>query len=202
MFTNNRIVFVNWGASAPIKAISLIDSTLTTIVTTSIGNCDGIARDGLGNYFISTWSQNAVYKFDSNFLNPEAVVTGLTQPADICYNLANDTLVVPQTSANLVTYHNLSSASLVEIDNESKALLFPNPANDKVLISYQSVQSGEIDFELFALNGALIFNHIQNFDGANQLNFELQISTIPAGSYLYKIQTGEMIQRGSLKIVH
>jgi hypothetical protein len=53
---NNRCVFVNWGSSAPIKAIDLATNAITTLATTTLGSCDGIARDGNGNYYVSTWS--------------------------------------------------------------------------------------------------------------------------------------------------
>src|ERR1044072_5141276 len=39
---NNRCVFVTWGSNAPIQAMSLADSSVTTLLATTLGNCDGI----------------------------------------------------------------------------------------------------------------------------------------------------------------
>jgi len=51
---NNRCVFVNWGASAPINAMDVTTGAVTLITASTLGSCDGIAKDGAGNYFISS----------------------------------------------------------------------------------------------------------------------------------------------------
>jgi hypothetical protein len=106
---NNRIIFVNWGGAAPIKAMSLADSSVTVIASTSYSNCDGIARDNAGSYYVSSWGVNGIVKFDSNFANPEVVYTGLSQPADIYYNPYTDTLAVPATGNDNVFFYDLNS---------------------------------------------------------------------------------------------
>jgi sugar lactone lactonase YvrE len=106
---NNRIIFVNWGGAAPIKAMSLADSSVTVITSTSYSNCDGIARDNGGNYYVSSWGANGIVKFDSDFTNPQVVFTGLSQPADIYYNPYTDTLAVPATGNDNVFFYDLNS---------------------------------------------------------------------------------------------
>ncbi|MEX1190030.1 MAG: T9SS type A sorting domain-containing protein [Bacteroidia bacterium] len=107
---NNRLIFVNWGSNAPIKALSLVDSSVTVIATTSYSNCDGIAQDNAGNYYVSSWGVSGIVKFDSDFTNPEVVFTGLSQPADIFYNEYTDTLAVPATGNDNVFFYGLNSA--------------------------------------------------------------------------------------------
>jgi hypothetical protein len=103
---NSRLLFVNWGSNAPVKAISLADSAVTTVVTTTQTNCDGIGRDAAGNYYISSWTPQAVYKYNSSFGSPTSVVSsGISNPADIYYNTANDTIAVPNSNNNTVTFH-------------------------------------------------------------------------------------------------
>jgi hypothetical protein len=103
---NNRIVWVTWGASAPIMQALLSDSSVSQVTATTLGNCDGIVRDGSGNYYVSAWTTQSIYKFNNIFsAAPVAVVTGLSNPADIYYNLADDTLVCPNASNNTVTFH-------------------------------------------------------------------------------------------------
>lgn len=106
---NNRIIFVNWGPNAPIKAISLADSSVSILAATSFSNCDGIARDNADNYYVSSWGVNGIVKFDSEFANPEVILTGLSQPADIYYNSFTDTLAVPATGDDDVFFFDLNS---------------------------------------------------------------------------------------------
>ena len=106
---NNRCVFVNWGTNAPIMAVSLADSTTSTITTTTLSNCDGIAKDGAGNYYVSSWGLNGISKFNNTFMGgPTTVVTSLSSPADIFYNTVNDTLAVPNSgNSNNVGFYYL-----------------------------------------------------------------------------------------------
>jgi hypothetical protein len=93
---NNRIVWVTWGSNAPIMQALLSDSSVSQVSATALGNCDGIVRDGSGNYYVSAWNTQSIYRFDNLFsAAPVAVVTGLSSPADIYYNLTDDSLVSP-----------------------------------------------------------------------------------------------------------
>jgi hypothetical protein len=42
---NNRCLIVNWGANAPILAINLTTNAITTVLATTLSNCDGITKD-------------------------------------------------------------------------------------------------------------------------------------------------------------
>ncbi|MGL5888293.1 MAG: hypothetical protein ACRC3B_00320, partial [Bacteroidia bacterium] len=77
----NRCVFVNWGSSATIMAMSLSDSSTTTLLTTTLSNIDGITRDFAGNWYVTAWSNQSLMMFDPAFANaPVAVMTGLSNP--------------------------------------------------------------------------------------------------------------------------
>lgn len=199
---NNRVLFVNWGTSAPIKAIDLNDNSVTTAAITSLGNCDGIARDAAGNYFVSAWSQGAVYKFDSNLVNPVAVVAGLTQPADIFYNTLNDTLVVPQTSADVVTFHNFSTATVGEISAAQMELTaFPNPANSSVSLSVGGAIISDEIVRFYALTGQLIFEKIMDQDNGSA-EIVIDTSDLPEGSYSVELKNAKRRAQTMVQIKH
>ncbi len=102
---HNRLVFVNWGTNAPIKALSLADSVVTTIASTTLGNCDGLAWNGLDTWYISAWTGQKIVKYDRNFLNaPITIATGMSSPADIYYNQISDTLAIPNSGNNTVNF--------------------------------------------------------------------------------------------------
>lgn len=103
---NNRLIFVNWGSNAPIKAVDLSDNSVSTLTTTPYGNIDGIDEDNDGNYYISYWSSGShISKYDADFANaPETItVSGISNPADICYAKEIDTLAIPH-SGNQLTF--------------------------------------------------------------------------------------------------
>ncbi len=116
----NRCVFVNWGSAAPIMAVSLADSSISTLANTSLSNCDGLSRDGSGNWYVSNWGINGISRFGPDFSSgPTTVVSGLSSPADIFYNTVTDTLAVPNsgasgTNGNTVTFHWFGTATDVQ----------------------------------------------------------------------------------------
>ncbi len=107
---NNRLVVATWNANASILGISLIDSTVTTLKTTTITSFDGIAMDEDGNFYGSAWMNNAqgIYFFDAAFANAPLKIISFangTNAADIYYNMLSDTLAVPSTGNSTVTYY-------------------------------------------------------------------------------------------------
>ncbi len=104
---NNRCIFVNWSANAPIKAISLTSPyTITTITTTTLGSCDGITRDHLGYYYVTAWGNNKINRFANDFTGGHTVMNyTLSSPADIdCKFDVIDTVGVPNSGNNTCTF--------------------------------------------------------------------------------------------------
>ena len=153
-----------------------------------MGNCDGIARDAAGNYLVSAWTQGAVYRFDSNLANPVAVVNGLTQPADIFYNTLNDTLAVPQTSADLVTFHYFGTASIDESDlSEQELTLFPNPANTSFTLTVGTPFISGEEIMLFTLSGQLMLERTIEQDLNGQTTLLIETDKLPEGVYFVEL---------------
>jgi len=119
----NVSIFVNTGASSPngilfdpphnrllvslhsasediLAAVDLDDSSMTQAVDAGVP-VDGITEDDERNIYISAWSTNTVYRFDSDFSSPKTVVaSGFTSPADIFFNKKHSILAVPNFNAN------------------------------------------------------------------------------------------------------
>jgi Secretion system C-terminal sorting domain len=94
----NRCLIVNWGANAPILAINLTTNAITTVLATTLGNCDGITKDSCGNYYVSAWSNNKLNKFNPELTGTFTVIPGtLSSPADIdCrFGTTSDTIGIP-----------------------------------------------------------------------------------------------------------
>ena len=120
----NRLVLVSWNSNVAIKAISLVDSSVTTLATTSLTSCDGIALDSYGNFYVSNWGGQSVVKFNNTFSNFTVVMTGLSSPADIYYNINSDTLAVPNSGNNTVIFQSFAPQISNTLCNNMSLTLF------------------------------------------------------------------------------
>ncbi len=192
---NNRCVFVTWGASAAIQAIDLSTFAVTTLVTTSFSNIDGIARDGQGNYFISPWGNNSIQKYNSNFtVGPTSVTTGLSSPADIMYNTLGDTLAIPNSgTANNVVFLGFNTIGIQNISSSQESFSTPNPVQDICNINFTLSKPQNINCSFYDLTGKLIFSQIFS-DLQKGLNAKtIDLSGFEQGMYVLKIE-GETIK--------
>ena len=133
---NNRLVLVTWGNNAPVQAISLADSTVSTLRTTSLSNCDGITRDPAGNWYVTAWGTNALHRFDSAFAAPPVQVrSGLSNPADIEANAAGDSIAIPNAGgANNVVFFTGTLTGLMPPATLQPLRCWPNPAADQCTV--------------------------------------------------------------------
>ncbi|MBN1781075.1 SMP-30/gluconolactonase/LRE family protein [bacterium] len=130
--TANRILVCYFRANSPISAVNPDNGTVTQVAATSLGNLDGIAEDGAGRFYVSSWSTNAVYRFNSLFSDaPEQVSSGHNGPADIYYNKLSDILAVPNMNANTLDFISFEPQSLLD---EPASVVFDS-ARDRYLVS-------------------------------------------------------------------
>lgn len=91
----NRLLIVSY-SSGPIQAYDINQGTLSTVATTPFGFLDGIARDHVGNYYVSASDRGEVYMYDSLFTDPPMkVMSGFREPANVDFNLRDRILVIP-----------------------------------------------------------------------------------------------------------
>ncbi len=187
---NNRCVFVNWGASAPIMRVNLTDSTTATITATTLGNCDGIAKDGAGNYYVTSWTGSSITRFSNTFTNPTTVIsTGLNNPADIFYNTVTDTLAVPNSGGNNTKYYYFgSSIGINEITNSTFNLtVSPNPVGERTEINYELNADGKVSIQLFDIKGQVVKTIAEENQSTGKHTIMLDKSGIAGGNYLLKL---------------
>lgn len=136
---NNRCVFVTWGSAAPIQAMSLADSTISTLTTTTYANFDGITRDNAGYWYATSYSGNTLIRWSPTFTSPTVVMTGLNAPADIDINAAGDSIGIPNSGGtSVVFYTNITTG--ISILAENGFSLFPNPTNSDCTVTFDSPQ--------------------------------------------------------------
>ena len=201
---NSRCVFVGWGASAPIKAMDIATGAITTIITSTLGNCDGITQDLAGNYYISSWTGNKITRYTSTFTSPTTVVTGLSSPAEIFYNTLTDTLGNTNSGTlNNTTYHYLGSPTAIDESKKNKFnfSVSPNPISKTAEIKYENAEQGNMKIEMFDITGKLV-KTIVNEDqskGEHKVNFDR--SSLSAGNYFFTISNASGTETKKIVIV-
>lgn len=187
---SNSLVFVSWGSSAKIKRCSLADSSVITILTTSYTNIDGIARKANGDFYISTWGTNSVYKYNNDFTaTPVLIVSGLSSPADIYYNDLTDTLAIPNSGNNTLTFIGQSTVSLLE-QNFSEVAIYPNPSASLLFVTSSGKKIARIEL----INELGLVAAIYPVD--NALDVSIDIKDAEKGTYFVRLYDSNKILIG------
>ncbi len=188
---NSRCVFVTWGSNAPIMAFDVTTVAVTTVTPTSLSNCDGVAIDGSGDFYVSSWGLNGISKFDHAFLSPPTtVVSGLTSPADIFYNILSDTLGVANSgSLSNTSYHFLGTSTSIA-ENAIKDMEFslnPNPVRKSAEISFVLSKPDVVQVSIFSLNGQLMQILPADEKSAGMQTLQFSRENLSEGFYFLKI---------------
>ncbi len=200
---NNRCVFVNWGSNAPVSAIDMNTNAVSTLIPTTLASCDGITRDASGNYFISAWGSQSVVRFDSAFATPPVTVaSNLSSPADIFYNTLGDTLAIPNSGNNTVTFVAFpSTTGLVPLTDNLHMNLFPNPALSGGFAHLHIFGNSNAEAELFTMQGAVLSGRITKESNiSSDSEFLIDCRDIIPGMYFLKITFGQKSLTKSLLI--
>lgn len=186
---NNRLVMVSWGANAPIMGIALTDSSVSQLKATTMGSCDGIARDTAGNFYVSAWSQNALFKFDNTFTAAQQqVMSGLSSPADLGYNMA-DSIGIPNSNNNTVVFYHIPAPNQIVAPQKKTIDVFPSPVLRGENLTIRSSGNGST-ISIFDLNGRAIFS--------SPFNQEIKINTVlfSSGIFFYDVEEDNSHARG------
>ncbi|MBL0015630.1 MAG: T9SS type A sorting domain-containing protein [Bacteroidetes bacterium] len=192
---HQRLLFTNWNTSnAPIKAVDLNGFAVTTVTTTGVGKIDGIDDDGLGHYYISSWSPIRISRYDTNFVGAAVTITapGINNPADICYAKGIDTLGIPNGNGP-VTFIGFGPVVGIDSPNEvSDALtVYPNPVSTKSVISFELRNPSATELEILDLQGRSVHSLLSENMPAGRHHVLLAGIEISAGIYLVKLQAPE-----------
>ena len=129
-----------------IRAINLATDSISTIASTFLSSPAGMAFDNCGFIYISDKLDNTVYVFDGAPGNPPTrFAEGLEGPADICINISDNVLAVPNILSGCIAFIQLqegcglpnliSPADNSIINTESVSLIWNDKGiNDKYII--------------------------------------------------------------------
>ena len=194
---NNRLLILSVsGSGAPVLAVSLIDSSVSTIISTGFNGTDGITQDAIGNYYISEWTNDRVYKYDQEFSAPPEVFSdGNDDPADIYYDKFHNFIVVPNFSSNTVRFVPITPVSIGSINLNSPVTEFllnqnyPNPFNSSTMIPFQLPNKSFSDLTIFNSIGKEVAVLVKEIKSKGNYAIPFDATDLPSGLYLYRLQT-------------
>jgi sugar lactone lactonase YvrE len=196
---HNRLLVVAWAAAAGIQAVSLEDSSVSTVVTTSFGYFDGITKDQYGNVYVASHSGNGeIYVYDNDFSNhPELVSSGHNEPAGLGFNNRDNIIAVPNFAASTIDYIPYTPTSIEDKlnilpRNFTLSQNFPNPFNPSTTIRFSIEEKGSGSLSIFDVRGRIVKtfpvrgsgSHAFVWDGRDDTN-----QPVGSGIYFYRLKT-------------
>ncbi len=205
---HNRLIVVSSRANSPVQAISLEDSSVTTIINTTIDIMDGITRDETGNYYISNWGDSRVYRYDSLFtIPPEVFSTHDEQPADIFYNRTNSMLAVPIFYNHRVDFIDVTQSGIAYDDSHplpAASILnqnYPNPFNTETSISFSLSVPGHVNLDIYDILGRKVTTLVSQYKPAGEYTINWQAENYVTGIYMARLSTCNNTQSINLSLL-
>ena len=183
-----RLIFCNWNSNAPIKKVKLADSTVSVLTTTALSNCDGICKGKNGKFYVSSWGNQTIQRFDSTWTGGStSVITGRSNPADIVYNLNSDTLAVPNSSNNTVSFHYLGSpTSINSVEQENSFQLYPNPSSGNFIIQSDKILLHKIEVYDAEMRKIILEENL------NTHHYNLNLSATSSNVYFIRVNDSKI----------
>jgi len=204
---NNRVLFCQFVPNAPIKEIDLDDLSVTTVLSTSFTNFDGLAIDGNGNIYVSCWGSHSIYRYDNAFSLPaELVSSGHSGPADIFYNLLVNILAIPNYYSNRVDFITITVADVDEVYSWMPLTVtlsqnYPNPFNPSTKIKYQIPELSFVILKVFDVLGNEVGTIVNEVKPVGDYEVEFNASTLPSGIYFYRLQVGDFVETKKMMLM-
>ncbi len=192
----NRLIFVSYRMNSPIQTLTLSTGVISTWVNTSLSNLDGIAKDPSGNYYISSWATNSIYKYNNSFSGtPTVIASGYDGPADILYNSVNDTLIIPCFNSADMVFLNMQGTGIESPGFQFEVSVLPNPAKNTMKVCFTLKAPSNVSISLFDIEGKCVKELFKGDLQAQkqQLDFNVSSLGLNKGVYLVRLIVGKEI---------
>lgn len=100
---NDRLLVVSDTTDADIHLINVSTGHDSILHSTTLDYLNDISQDGEGNYYVTSWGDNYLYRFDQNF-NDQKKLTGYNDPSGMYANVDDDVLVLTCFNCNRIEF--------------------------------------------------------------------------------------------------
>lgn len=104
--SKNRLLVTQDTSNAKIYAIDTTNGNLTTLKSTTLTNLNDISEDGEGNYYVTCWGDDYMYRYNANF-SSENQLTQFNDPAGMYVNVEDDYIAIACNGCNKVDFEKL-----------------------------------------------------------------------------------------------
>jgi hypothetical protein len=197
----NRILVCSYREHSPIQAINLSDSTVSTLTTSNLTNCDGITKDKYGMYYVTSWETTSIYRYDSTFSSPPKLVyTNSCGPADISYDWIHNALAIPLQDCGTWEIKSLEvpngiRENLIEFSTGSIDLkqCYPNPATDYTRITFILKKKEKVSLYICDATGRNVSTILNEEKNVGDCSIEVNVRVLNPGIYYYYLKTSTEI---------
>ena len=88
-----KLIVVSDTTDAKVYEINPSTGAVSTVLTTQLDYFNDVTQDNEGNYYISSWGNNNLYRYTSTWTTPYVVAT-YNNPSGLYANLADDIMVI------------------------------------------------------------------------------------------------------------
>jgi len=197
---NNRILVCSYRYHPPIQAISLSDSSVTTVTTTNLTNCDGITKDKYGRYYVTSGGKD-IYRFDNTFSDlPVVVYSDPCRPADISYNAVRHVIAIPLQSCS--SWDTIPIECPVGIVNDTTGEFsrlmeirqcIPNPAKDIIRIDFSLIKKEKVSISLVDVAGKELLRVLNEEKNPGMYSIQADLRSINSGIYFICLKAGSRL---------
>ncbi|MCP4631377.1 MAG: T9SS type A sorting domain-containing protein [candidate division Zixibacteria bacterium] len=191
---NNRLLVVsNDPGLRTILGVDLTDGSVSIVANVNGYSGDGLSWDDRGYLYVSSWTYNCCYRYDTLFTNPpELVSSGHDAPADIYINPRGNILCVPNFYRNTVDFIEVYPSSVDEFPVPGRVELiqnYPNPFNASTTIEYNLDTPSQLSIDVFDVMGKRVSNLFNGNQSSGQHKITWDADKFSTGVYFYKIKT-------------
>lgn len=192
---NFRLIIVSSISYPPIQAFNFSDSTLSTITSTNLHYLDGLTRDNNGNFYVSSWYSNTIYRFDSTFINPPVIFsTHNDDPADISFNEIDNLIAVPlfythqielipiTTSVEEIAVEEIFDVYNLDYINSSSCIYLNLPEDCKISLT------------LYNVLGERVMRLSEGYYIKGRHFIPVQSCELASGTYFIQLSVGELLK--------
>lgn len=195
---NRRLLVCSYRSNSPIQAIALVDSSISTVVVTSLSNCDGLTQDTFGNFYVSSWATTSIYKYDNAFSRvPERIYTNSGVPADIACNHRDNKLGVPLFYSNLAVFLDCTrfgveggAPAVYHAQGLELSPCSPNPCRRRCWLEYAIPRRLPVRLSVFDPLGREVITPVDRVQEAGRNIVELDLAGLPSGVYFCRLAAG------------
>jgi len=181
----DKLLVLDGENTVSIKCIDIPDGQISTEIETSITAGGDIVCDGIGNHYISSPEENAIYASTNNFADSVYLYSeGHSAATGLVYFADDQALGVlsPVLNSLEIIAANATGVEETGLSEENSIQIFPNPVEDKLHIKLNSIQQ-DVDFQISDVRGSVVFE--LSCSGVSLI--EIPVGDFPKGIYFLKV---------------